>query len=138
MDQTRHRDFLGIGWSFPVALDPIGGDISLAAYARDVKEAIRIILHTSPGERVMRANFGCGIRDMQFEEISAAIVVAAESRIRDALTVYEPRIELLGVTVDPFQALNGMLLITVDYRVRRTNQTDNLVYPFYFKEGGAR
>jgi phage baseplate assembly protein W len=138
MDPARHRDFLGVGWSFPVALDPIGGDIALAAYARDVKEAIRIIIRTSPGERVMRPNFGCGIRDLVFEEISAATMVTAEARIRDALTVYEPRIQLLGVIVDPFQALNGMLLITVDYRVRRTNQTDNLVYPYYFKEGGAR
>lgn len=138
MDSARHRDFLGVGWSFPVSLDPVGGDISLAAYARDVKEAIRIILHTAPGERMMRPKFGCGIHEMVFEEISTTTVVALEALIRDALTTYEPRIELLGVTVDPFQAMSSILLITIDYRVRRTNQTDNLVYPFYFKEGGAR
>jgi uncharacterized protein len=138
MDDLLQRDFLGIGWSFPVSLDPVGGDVALSSYARDVKEAIRIILHTAPGERVMRPKFGCGIHEIVFEEISTTTVFALEARIRDALIVYEPRIELLGVTVDPFQAMSGMLLITIDYRVRRTNQSDNLVYPFYFKEGGAR
>ena len=57
--------------------------------------------------------------------------------MRDALTVYEPRIDLISVAVDPIGALDGVLLIVLDYRVRRTNQTDNLVYPFYFKESGA-
>src|SRR5216684_696619 len=135
MDSLHHRDFLGVGWSFPVSLDPVTGDIALAAYARDVKEAIRIILHTAPGERVMRPKFGCGIHGMVFEEISTTTIFALEALIREALLTYEPRIELLGVTVDPFEALSGILLITVNYRVRRTNQTDNLVYPFYFKEG---
>lgn len=138
MDTLRQRDFLGIGWSFPVALDPVSGDIALSVYERDVKEAIRIILHTAPGERVMRPDFGCGIHDLVFEEMSTTTIHAIEATIRTALVTYEPRIELLGVGVDPFGALNGVLLVTIDYRVRRTNQTDNLVYPFYFREGGLR
>ena len=36
------------------------------------------------------------------------------------------------------ESLNGILLVSIEYRVRRTNQTDNLVFPFYFKEAGAR
>lgn len=138
MDPLFQREFLGVGWSFPVAFNRVGGDVALVAYARDVKEAIRIILRTAPGERAMRPDFGCGINEMVFEEISTTTMFAVEARIRDALTVYEPRIELLGIHVDPFQAMSGILLITIDYRVRRTNQTDNLVYPFYFREGDAR
>lgn len=138
MDSLLHRDFLGVGWSFPVSFDAVLGDLALSAYARDVKEAIRIILHTAPGERVMRPGFGCGIHEMVFEEISTTTVFAVESRIRDALVTYEPRIEVIEVRVDPFQAMSGILLITIDYRVRRTNQTDNLVYPFYFREGDGR
>jgi phage baseplate assembly protein W len=72
-----------------------------------------------------------------FAEISTTTVAAVDASVRDALVAFEPRIELLEVTVDPFEALNGLLLIKIEYRVRRTNQTDNLVYPFYFKEGGV-
>jgi phage baseplate assembly protein W len=47
-------------------------------YERDVREAIRIILETSPGERVMRPRFGCGIRDLVFAEMSTTTLFAAE------------------------------------------------------------
>jgi uncharacterized protein len=138
MAATDHRDFLGIGWRYPVATDPLKGDIALSSYDRDVKEAIRIIIETAPGERVMRPRFGCGIHDLVFEEINATTLAAIESTVREALITYEPRIELNEVTVDPSQALDGLLVIAIDYRLRRTNQEDNLVYPFFFREGGER
>jgi phage baseplate assembly protein W len=138
MAEVNQRDFLGIGWTFPVATDPLRGDIALSRYERDIKEAIRIILETAPGERVMRLRFGCGIHDLVFEEINATTLFAVEAAVRDALITYEPRIELIGVVVDPADALNGVLLIAIDYRIRRTNQDDNLVYPFLYTEGGGR
>ena len=138
MRADDQRDFLGIGWRYPVATDPLSGDIALSSYDRDVREAIRIILETAPGERVMRPRFGCGIHDLVFEEINATTLAAIEASVRDALVSYEPRIELLDVTVDPSDALDGLLVISIDYRLRRTNQEDNLVYPFFFREGGER
>lgn len=133
-----HRDFLGVGWSFPVAVDPMRGDIALARYDRDVKQAIRIILETAPGERVMRADFGCGIHELVFEEFNETMRFAVEASVRDALITFEPRIELLSVAVDVRDALDGCLYVAIHYRLRRTNQEDNLVYPFYFREGGER
>lgn len=138
MAASDHRDFLGIGWRYPVAIDPLTGDIALSSYDRDVKEAIRIILETRQGERVMRPDFGCGIHDLVFEEINATTLTAIEATVRQALITYEPRIELLNVTVDPSDALDGLLIIAIDYRLRRTNQEDNLVYPFFFREGGEQ
>jgi phage baseplate assembly protein W len=135
---TKERDFLGVGWSYPVVTDPLRGDIQLSRYERDVKEAIRIVLETRPGERVMRPRFGCGIHELVFEEMNATVLFAVENSVRDALVTYEPRIELLGVEVDPRDALNGCLLISINYRLRRTNQDDNLVYPFFFLESRER
>ena len=135
-ESPDYRDFLGVGWSFPVAFDPLRGDVELARYDRDVKQAIRIIIETAPGERVMRPHFGCGIHELVFEEMNETTRYAVEAAVRDALVTYEPRIELLSVAVDPRDALLGCLYISIDYRLRRTNQEDNLVYPFYFAEGG--
>jgi uncharacterized protein len=136
--ETKERDFLGVGWSYPVATDPLRGDVQLSRYDRDVKEAIRIVLETRPGERLMRPSFGCGIHELVLEEINATILFAVESSVREALITYEPRIELLAVDVDPRDALNGCLLVSIHYRLRRTNQDDNLVYPFFFLESGER
>lgn len=138
MADTQQRDFLGIGWRFPVAFDPIAGDAALSAYLRDVKEAIRIILQTAPGERVMRPRFGCGIHELVFEEMNTTALSAIEASVRDALLTYEPRIELIGIEIEQMELQRGMLLVSIDYRVRRTNQTDNLVYPYYFEEGARQ
>jgi hypothetical protein len=137
MAEVNQRDFLGIGWTYPVAIDPLRGDIALSRYERDIKEAIRIILETAPGERAMRPRFGCEIHALTFEEINATTLFAIEASVREALIAYEPRIEPISITVDPADALNGILLVAIQYRIRRTNQEDNLVYPFLYSEGGG-
>jgi len=129
------KEFLGVGWKFPVSVTA-DGRIALAADETDIQEAIRIILQTAKGERVMRPDFGCGIHTLVFDSINTATLTLVENSVREALLVYEPRIELLGVKASAPRADEGELLIEIDYRVRATNSRANLVYPFYFREGG--
>ena len=84
----------------------------------------------------MRPDFGCGIHELVFDTIDAAMVTRVETAVMKAMLTYEPRIEVLGVHVNPLHSADGVLLIELEYRVRRTNQKDNMVYPFYFREGG--
>ena len=132
----EHKDFLGRGWAMPVDVDPGTGFIATAAYEEDIRQAIRIILETAPGERVMRANFGCGIHDLVFEAVDSTTLRRMRSEIDEALRRYEARIEVVGITIDEDATSEGVLLIELEYRVRRTNQTGNLVFPFYYREGG--
>lgn len=131
------KDWLGRGWAYPVQIDPVTGGVAVSEHEVDIRQSIRIILGTSRGERVMRPDFGCGIHDLVFEVIDVATLTRVETEVREALTKYEARIEVLGVRADPLEAANGVLRIELDYRVRRTNQIGNLVYPFYFREGGV-
>jgi hypothetical protein len=134
--------FQGRGWSFGVApeerkavtLDPRWGRVELAEGERDIRQAIAIILGTARGERVMRPDFGCGIHELTFEVISSPLVQEIKSVVREALTRFEARIDVLRVEVSTKDALNGKLEIALDYRVRTTNQVGNFVYPFYFRE----
>jgi phage baseplate assembly protein W len=138
MAADENKEFLGRGWSIPVALDPITGLVAFAEYQEDIRQAIRIIVETAPGERVMRPDFGCGIHDLVFASPDAGTLQRVQSVIEDALRKYEARIDVLSVLVqsDP-QASDGRLWIEVEYRVRKTNQVGNFVFPFYFNEGGA-
>ena len=129
------KEFLGSGWKFPVRVDPTTGGIDISEYEQDVREAIWIILSTARGERVMRPDFGCGIHDLVFAPINAATVGEVQNNVRESLINYEPRIEIINLDVSDEEAHNGKLLISIDYRVRTTNNEFNLVYPFYFTEG---
>jgi len=132
----EHKDFLGRGWAMPVSIDPQSGLIATAEYEEDIRQAIRIILETAPGERVMRPNFGCGIHDLVFEAIDSTALQRIRSEVEDALRRYEARIDVLDVAADEDATSEGMLLVELEYRVRRTNQVGNLVFPFYYREGG--
>lgn len=124
------RDFLGRGWAFPVKVDG-AGRIVLSEFEEDIREAIRIILLTAKGERVMRPDFGTGLHNFVFETMSVTNVGTIQAAIQNALIEWEPRIELLAVNVEPDQGEVGKLLINIDYEVRATNTQFNLVFPFY-------
>lgn len=135
LDVVR-KDFLGRGWSMPVQLDPRTGLVASVAFEDDIRQSIFIILETAPGERVMRPNFGCGIHELVFAAVDSTVQQRIRSLVEEALRRCEARIEVLGVTIDEEAGTRGTLLIEVEYRVRKTNQVGNLVFPFYFREGG--
>ena len=132
----EQKDFLGRGWAMPVNVDPFTGVVASVEYEEDIRQSIRIILETAPGERLMRPKFGCGILEMVFDSIDTTALQRIRSEVEEALRRFEARIEVLGVTVDEDANLAGELLVEIEYRVRRTNQIGNLVFPFYYREGG--
>ena len=132
----EHKDFLGRGWAMPVQLNPLTGLVASVEAEEDIRQSIRIILETAPGERVMRPNFGCGIHELVFSAVDSTAIQRIRSVVEDALRRCEARIDVLEVNVDEDATSEGVLLVELEYRVRRTNQTGNLVFPFYFREGG--
>ena len=132
----QRKAFLGRGWAMPVALDPRTGLVATVAYEEDIRQSMLIILETAPGERVMRPNFGCGIHELVFAAVDSTTLQRIRSTVEEALRRCEARIDVLGVNVDDAATAEGKLLVEVEYRVRKTNQLGNLVFPFYFREGG--
>jgi uncharacterized protein len=129
-------EVLGVGWGFPVTfVDADDGStiarVALARYDECVRQSIVIILSTSKGERVMRPDFGCGLHDLVFAVNGSATQGMAEFHVRDALLVWEPRIDVLRVEALSAGEQGEQLLLDIDYRVRLTDSRYNLVYPFY-------
>ena len=79
----------------------------------------------------MRPDFGCGIHDAVFDVNSSGTANAAAESVREALAIWEPRIDVLDVFAAPDPAEPNLLLIEINYQVRSTNSRFNLVYPFY-------
>lgn len=125
------NEFLGRGWSFPIAVD----DGSIVELGEDdkVAQAIENILRTAPGERVTRPDFGCGIHDLVFESLSNDMLGRVISAVSSALATWEPRIDVLEVTPQQDDDDPNRLLIEIDYRIRSTNSRSNLVFPFYLQ-----
>lgn len=127
--------FLGRGWKFPVQVDRATGRLLLSEGEEDIAEAIRIILKTSRGERVMRPDFGCGLNDFVFDTMDDTTLRLLESDITQAITVWEPRVKDVEVEVTQDDSKPGRMQIGITYVVRSTNNLFNQVYPFYLEEG---
>lgn len=129
------KEFLGRGWAYPVALDRPSGDVALAEHEQDIAQAVRIIIETGRGERVMRPDFGAGLNEFVFEPLNTTTMALMRHRVEEALISWEPRIRVQSVEVTAERASQGRVDITVGYEVRSTNTFYNLVYPFHLQEG---
>lgn len=136
MSEPDPKDFLGVGWSFPVNTSS-NLVIQMSKYEKDIKEAIMIILQTAKGERMMNPDFGCGIHDFIFESMNTSSLTRIESSVNEALTSWEPRIQNIVVTATADKDVQGKLLISVSYNVIATNNNMNVVYPFFLTEGAG-
>jgi phage baseplate assembly protein W len=130
------KAFLGIGWAFPPRVEADGA-IAEAVYEEDIRQAIRIIIFTNRGERVMRPDFGAGLNEFIFANVNTTTMALVETRVRESLITWEPRIDVQEVRVTSDRGERNKLLIDLTYRVRATNTQHNLVFPFYLQEGTA-
>ena len=126
----RKVDYLGVGWAFPVGVDA-RGRIALARQESDVEQAIRMILLTPKGQRVMRPEFGCQIHDLMFAPNDATTAGLARFYVEDALGMWEPRIDVEEVDVRADPTDTARMLITIRYILRATYDERTLVFPFY-------
>jgi phage baseplate assembly protein W len=128
------KDFLGTGWAYPVGTD-YQGDVELSSADANIRESVRIIIGTAKGERVMRPEFGCEVHDYVFAAADPATLSMIEDAVEEALIQWEPRIDVESVDAAPDEDNPNRVLIDIDYWVRETNSSANLVYPFYLNEG---
>lgn len=128
------KDFLGKGWKFPVK-PGADSQIAVSEYEQDIKEAMQIILGTAKGERLMRPDFGCGIHDYIFSLIDVSTLTLIKNSVREALTMWEPRIAIIDIVCNQDPQNVSKLIVHIDYKVLSTNNRFNFVYPFFISEG---
>lgn len=126
--------FIGTGWAFPPSFDQATGGTVMSTGYEDIGGSLHILLSTTLGERVMRPDYGCNLRDYVFSPLNTSMEAYIRKLVEDAIIYYEPRITLEKLGVE-FRDTEGLLLITIDYMIDATNSRANYVYPYYIKEG---
>ena len=130
--RSRDREYIGQGLAFPLQISQQGG-LALAHGFNDIEQAIRIILGTSLGERVMRPEFGCRIHELVFAPNNATTRQLLAYYVEEALDRWEPRITVheINTTTDPSR--DGALLVEIKYEIKDTYDERSIVYPFFLQ-----
>ena len=103
------------------------GGIEMVAKRAAVRQSILLLLSTTPGERVMRPDYGCDLQQLVFSPNDATTHGLAIYYVRRALARWEPRIEILQLDASASQADPGRMDILLEYRVRKTAGRENLM-----------
>jgi phage baseplate assembly protein W len=104
----------GRGVSFPPRVGP-DGRITWSSGAQNIRECIRVILLTEPGERVMLREFGGGLRRFLFAPNVVSTHRLIEEAIRQAVGRWEPRIRLNDVQVEGAEDDETTAIATLRY-----------------------
>lgn len=119
---------VGAGWAFPVRWD--AGGLRTSAGADRIREALRILVRTGLGERVMLPTFGAGVDRFVFEARTDDVCRRLEDDVRRTVLLHEPR-----VIVDRVEAAaagaDDRIDVVVEYRIDPHRRPENLVLPFY-------
>jgi len=133
--EDKNKSFLGRGWAFPPAFSKDNNSLEMVEKVDDIEQAIRIILGTIPGERIMFPSFGCGIHKYVFETRDATHMTMLRDAVYDALLYNEPRIKVESIDLEEDIDTEGLIKIYIVYKVIITNSRSNMVFPYYLKEG---
>ncbi|WP_062057510.1 GPW/gp25 family protein [Aquimarina longa] len=134
---NTNKEYLGTGWSFPPAFDKESKTVTMVSAEKDIEQSLEILLSTSLGERVMQSEYGCSLKDYQFESVDNSLIGFLKDLIERAILYYESRIivERVDITeADALELVEGVLHISVDYKIEGTNTQYNYVYDFYLRE----
>ena len=120
------------------------GRIDMVQDDASIRQSLLLLLSTSPGERVMRPEYGCYLRRLVFAPNDETTAGLAIHYVRQAVGRWEPRVEIIGVDAGRADVLGRgvdpdkdgpkggpkpeQLLILLDYRVRATRRVEAIAY----------
>ena len=108
-----------IGWPL-LPLPDASGALAWPDLATSVRDAIRAILSTRPGEQLMRRDFGGGLDRLLHSPNTLATRREMRDLVQDALTRWEPRILLDSVEAWEVPDDASQVRIEIGYRLART------------------
>lgn len=127
----ENNDILGRGWEFPPRFDKTLGGVSMLDGEADVQNSIEVIIHTKLGERIFRDEFGSKIYELLFEPLNENMKTYMKEGLKLSLELNEPRIDVRDIRLDQPNPGLGKVDISITYSLIETNETKNLVVPFY-------
>lgn len=122
---SRNKEYIDLDASF--AVKPTTGDIYKKLNANAVKQAVKLLLMTNHGERPFAPYLGGNLNDLLFELADPNTLNSIEFNVREAIRVYEPRVNYntLQVYVNAAPDYNSVE-VTIIFQVINTNETVEL------------
>lgn len=120
----------GLSPKLPLTLDASDGYRLTKTYKEMVKQNMKMLVLTCPGERMMDPLFGVGLRNFLFEQNHPRVHGNIEGRINVQVKKYMPFVEILNIefgSIDDGESVRqNSLSISLTYRIKPLDSVDGL------------
>jgi len=120
----------GISVKLPLQYDSEDGPYELNKTITDtVKQNLKMIVLTDPGERVMNPRFGAGIKRMLFENVGSPQIGAVKNAVTSQINKYLPFVELVDIIViepDGSSVNENSIQVKIQYYIKPLKASDIL------------
>lgn len=99
----------------------------IAALKDNIKQNLKMLILTKPGERVMDPNFGVGIERYLFEMAGNEVYAEIDSKIREQVSLYMPYINIQRVQFARDTNNENRINLSITYNVPRISLSDLLI-----------
>lgn len=99
----------------------------IAALKDNIKQNLKMLILTKPGERVMDPNFGVGIERYLFEMVGNEVYAEIDSKIREQVSLYMPYINIQRVQFARDTNNENRINLSITYNVPRISLSDLLI-----------
>ena len=125
-------DFKSLGWKFPPTFNKYSKTVETVSDKDSIRESLYVLLTTTRGERLMVLDYGCDINTLAFKRLDLNLTTFIQNNIKTAIIKWEPRIEISNVIVTQLKDGEGIINIKIEYKIKRTNEKDSLVFTYNF------
>ncbi|HRI13135.1 MAG TPA: GPW/gp25 family protein [Verrucomicrobiota bacterium] len=110
-----------VGWPL-LPMPNAAGELEFPSLAESVRQNLRVILSTRPGEQLMRPGYGAGLVEFLHAPNTVTTRRQIHDRVTEGIRQWEGRIDVDRIDVAPVEDQPGMVRIEVNYRLRRTGE----------------
>jgi hypothetical protein len=116
------------GVALPLALDSNDGFVMLKSVKKLIKQNLKMLLLTNPGERVMEPDFGVGVKQFLFQNFGSGTEGQIDSKIREQVNIYLPIVNILNISFGLINPDNNHLGFSIVYSIPDIGARDLLEF----------
>lgn len=114
------------GWQFPFEISGEHGRVETSSDSENIRQSVKIILLTEPGERMMHPKFGTKLHQFLFENMDSQTREMICREVRNSLQMWEKRIYDIRVDAQLAPENQGELHVTVIYHISGREEEDRI------------
>jgi len=116
------------GVALPLQRDSADGFAMIKTIKKLVKQNLKMLLLTNPGERVMAPNFGVGIKQFLFHNFGTNTQVQIEDKIKEQVKIYMPAVRISEINFGLTDPDHNTLGFSIVYSIPDINIKDFLEF----------